>query len=191
MLQLATVLAGSIVTLSGGTDHFQVGGAARFARVSAGVSPPVAPPTYILGNPLRNLRPLPKAHHVCEGIPGVYMSLNDPSNPAGTNTSRPPKPRSLGGSRAKPQPGAPADGVVQLGCYKPKGSCPGGSGCPTLPQDPLAPRRGPFGPSPDRESSIGNEPALVPGPSAQLQDLHPLTGSPPQVWWRRRPWRWS
>jgi hypothetical protein len=34
-------------------------------------------------------------------------------------------------------------------------------------EDPLlAPRRGPLGPSPDRESGIGNAPALVPGPLA-------------------------
>jgi hypothetical protein len=36
-------------------------------------------------------------------------------------------------------------------------------GVPGVPQDPLAPRRGPIGPSPDRE----NAPALVPGPLAR------------------------
>ena len=36
-----------------------------------------------------------------------------------------------------------------------------GPGGPTW--DPLAPRRGPLGPSPDRESPIDNAPALVPG----------------------------
>ena len=30
-----------------------------------------------------------------------------------------------------------------------------------VPQDPFAPRRGPLGPSPDRDSAIGNDPALV------------------------------
>jgi hypothetical protein len=45
------------------------------------------------------------------------------------------------------------------------------SGVPGVPQDPLAPRRGPlgrFGSSPDRERAIGNAPALVPEPSARL-----------------------
>jgi hypothetical protein len=37
-----------------------------------------------------------------------------------------------------------------------------------VPQDPLAPRRGPLGSSPDRKSAIGNAPALVPGPLARL-----------------------
>jgi hypothetical protein len=54
-------------------------------------------------------------------------------------------------------------------------------GVPGVPQDPLAPRRGPLGPSPDRESSIGNAPVLVPGPLARLQDLQPLTALSPQV----------
>ena len=43
------------------------------------------------------------------------------------------------------------------------------TGVPGVPQqDPLAPRRGPLGSSPDRESAIGNAPALVPGPLARL-----------------------
>ena len=37
-------------------------------------------------------------------------------------------------------------------------------------QDPLAPRRGPLGSSPDRESALGNAPALVPGPLARARD---------------------
>jgi hypothetical protein len=37
-------------------------------------------------------------------------------------------------------------------------------GVPGVPQDPLAPRRGPLRPSPDRDSAIGSAPALVPGP---------------------------
>jgi hypothetical protein len=41
-------------------------------------------------------------------------------------------------------------------------------GVPGVPHDPFAPRRGPLGSSPDRESSIGNAPALVPGPLARL-----------------------
>ena len=42
---------------------------------------------------------------------------------------------------------------------------------PGVPQDPLAPHRGPLGPSPDRESAVGNAanaPALAPGPLAAL-----------------------
>ena len=39
-------------------------------------------------------------------------------------------------------------------------------GVPGVPQDPLAPHRGPLGPSPDRDSAIGNASALVPGPLA-------------------------
>jgi hypothetical protein len=54
-------------------------------------------------------------------------------------------------------------------------------GVPGVPQDPSAPRRGPLGSSPDRESAIGNAPALVPGPVARLQDLQPLTEFSPQV----------
>jgi hypothetical protein len=54
-------------------------------------------------------------------------------------------------------------------------------GVPRVPQDPLAPRRGPLGPSPDRESAIGNAPALVPGPLARLRDLQLLTELAPQV----------
>jgi hypothetical protein len=42
---------------------------------------------------------------------------------------------------------------------------PAGEG---VPQDPLAPRRGPLGSSPDGGSAIGNAPALVPGPLAPL-----------------------
>ena len=41
-------------------------------------------------------------------------------------------------------------------------------GVPRVPQDPSAPRRGPLGYSPDRESAIGNAPALVPGSLARL-----------------------
>jgi hypothetical protein len=44
-------------------------------------------------------------------------------------------------------------------------------GVPGVPQDPVAPRGGPLGSSPDRERAIGwigNAPALVPGPSARL-----------------------
>jgi hypothetical protein len=37
-----------------------------------------------------------------------------------------------------------------------------------VPQDPLAPVENPLGSYPDRESAIGNAPALVPGPSARL-----------------------
>ena len=37
-----------------------------------------------------------------------------------------------------------------------------------VPQDPLAPRRGLLGPSPDRESAAGNAPVLVPGPLTRL-----------------------
>jgi hypothetical protein len=43
----------------------------------------------------------------------------------------------------------------------------------------LAPRRGPLGPSPDRERAIGNAPAPAPGPLARLQDLRRLTGVSP------------
>jgi hypothetical protein len=43
-----------------------------------------------------------------------------------------------------------------------------GPGGPTGAQDPLAPRRGPLGPSPDRGSVVRNAPALVPGPLARL-----------------------
>ena len=39
---------------------------------------------------------------------------------------------------------------------------------PGVPQDPLAPPRGPFGSSPDRESATGNAPAPAPGPLAGL-----------------------
>ena len=65
-----------------------------------------------------------------------------------------------------------------------------------FPQDPFAPRRGPFVPSPDRENSMGNAPALVPGPLARLQDLqlltelsayHPQAGAPSRS--SRRPRR--
>jgi arylsulfatase B/arylsulfatase I/J len=41
-------------------------------------------------------------------------------------------------------------------------------GVPGVPQDPLAPSCGPLGSSPDRKSSLGNAPALVPGPLARL-----------------------
>jgi hypothetical protein len=37
-------------------------------------------------------------------------------------------------------------------------------GVPGVPPDPFAPRRGPLGSSPDRESATGNAPARVPGP---------------------------
>ena len=37
-----------------------------------------------------------------------------------------------------------------------------------IPQDPLAPRRGTLGSSPDRERAVENAPALVPGPLARL-----------------------
>jgi hypothetical protein len=40
-------------------------------------------------------------------------------------------------------------------------------GVPGSPEDPCAPRRGPIGPSPDRESAIRNAPALVPVPLAR------------------------
>jgi hypothetical protein len=49
------------------------------------------------------------------------------------------------------------------------------------PPDPVAPRRGPLGSSPDRDSAIGNVPALVPGPLARLQDLQLLTELSPQA----------
>ena len=39
-------------------------------------------------------------------------------------------------------------------------------GVPGVPPDPLAPHRGPLGPSLDRGSAIGNAPALVSGPLA-------------------------
>ena len=35
-------------------------------------------------------------------------------------------------------------------------------GVPGVPQDPLAPRRRPLGSSPDRNSAVGNVPALLP-----------------------------
>ena len=41
-------------------------------------------------------------------------------------------------------------------------------GVPGVPRDPFAPRRGPLGSSPDRESAIGNAHGLVPGPLALL-----------------------
>ena len=48
-----------------------------------------------------------------------------------------------------------------------------------VPQDPLAPRRGPLESSPDRERAIENAPALVPGPLARLWDPPLLTGLSP------------
>ena len=54
-------------------------------------------------------------------------------------------------------------------------------GVPGVLQDPLAPRRGPLGPSPYRESASVNALALVPGPLAGLQDLQLLTELSPQV----------
>jgi hypothetical protein len=54
-------------------------------------------------------------------------------------------------------------------------------GVPGVPQDSLAPRRGPLGPSPDKEIAIGNAPALVPGPLAGLLDLQLLTVLSPQA----------
>jgi hypothetical protein len=54
-------------------------------------------------------------------------------------------------------------------------------GVPGVPQNPFAPRRGPLGFSPDRESAIGNVPVIVPGLLARLQDLPPLTELSPQV----------
>jgi hypothetical protein len=44
-----------------------------------------------------------------------------------------------------------------------------------VPQDPLAPRRGPLESSPDKQSTIGNAPALVPGSLARLQ--YPLAAA--------------
>jgi hypothetical protein len=41
-------------------------------------------------------------------------------------------------------------------------------GVPGVPQDPFAPHRRPLISYPDRESPIGNAPALVPGPVARL-----------------------
>ena len=54
-------------------------------------------------------------------------------------------------------------------------------GVPGFPQGPLTPRRGPLGPSLDRESAIGNAPALAPGPLARLQGLRLLTELSPQA----------
>jgi hypothetical protein len=54
-------------------------------------------------------------------------------------------------------------------------------GAPGVPQDPFTPPRGPLEPSPDRESGIGNAPALAPGPLARLQDLQLLTALSPQA----------
>jgi hypothetical protein len=54
-------------------------------------------------------------------------------------------------------------------------------GVPGVPQDPLAPRRGPLGSSPDRGGAVGNAPALVPGPLTRLQELQLLTELSPQV----------
>ena len=52
-----------------------------------------------------------------------------------------------------------------------RGGAGGRQGCSLegsrgVPPDPFAPRRGPLGPSADRESAIGNAPALVHGPLA-------------------------
>jgi hypothetical protein len=90
--------------------------------------------------------------------------------------------RTLGGGRPAAE-GCRAGGAAAAADQGPDGTDPeeGGSPCaepglltqgvPVVPQDPLAPRRGPLGSSPDRESAIGNAPALVPGPLARLQDL--------------------
>eukprot|EP01046_Picozoa_sp_COSAG06_P035704 COSAG06_NODE_3863_length_4821_cov_12.885006_1_plen_505_part_00 len=76
-------------------------------------APPVPPGNFISSNPLRNLPPLPKVHHVCEGIDGSYIMLDDPLNPEGTNSSAPPVPRREGGTNLRPIPkGAPQDGIV-------------------------------------------------------------------------------
>jgi hypothetical protein len=53
-----------------------------------------------------------------------------------------------------------SDGAAFEAGLQTRGAGPGGP----IPQDPLAPRRGPLGSSPDRQSAIGNAPALVPGP---------------------------
>ena len=111
--------------LAAAPDHqpeFHVGGQARDAAAAAmgtgsGAAGPGTPrgPTFITGNPLRNLPPLPKAHHICQGIDGTYVTHDSPANPQGTNTSNPPTPRKLSnasGALPPPQPGAPADGLV-------------------------------------------------------------------------------
>jgi hypothetical protein len=54
-------------------------------------------------------------------------------------------------------------------------------GVPGVPQDPFAPRRGPLGSSPDRESAIGNTSALVAVPLAARGDLPLLTELSPQA----------
>ena len=100
--------------------EFHVGGEARDAAAaamgagSASAGAPARGPTFITDNPLRNLKPLPKAHHSCQGIDGTYLSHNNPAN-QGTNTSNPPAPRKLSnatGVLPPPQPGAPEGGVV-------------------------------------------------------------------------------
>jgi hypothetical protein len=105
-------------------DHrpeFYVGGQARDAAAAAmgagspSADTPVRGPTFIADNPLRNLPPLPKAHHSCQGIDGAYLAHNSAVNPKGTNTSNPPAPRKLSnatGALPPPHPGAPLDGVV-------------------------------------------------------------------------------
>ena len=73
-------------------------------------------------------------------------------------------------------PGSPAS--------RQRGLVPGGaanSRGPRVMWDPLAPPRGPIGPSPERESGFRNAPALAPGSLARLQDLQLLTEFSPQV----------
>jgi hypothetical protein len=79
--------------------------------------------------------------------------------------------------RAIPSPGRPTRSPGQLARHGGPGlrraQLAQVPGLPTqrvlgAPQDSLAPHRGPLGPSPDRESAIGNAPALVPGPVAGL-----------------------
>ena len=62
-----------------------------------------------------------------------------------------------------------------------QGRVKGRAADPGVPQDPLAPRRGPLGSSPDRGGAVGNAPALVPGPLTRLQELQLLTELSPQV----------
>ena len=50
-----------------------------------------------------------------------------------------------------------------------------------VPPDPFAPRQGPLGSSPDRDSAIGNARTLEPAPLARLRDLQLRTGLSPQV----------
>ena len=59
-----------------------------------------------------------------------------------------------------------------------------------VPQDPLAPHRGPLGSSPDRDSAIGNATTLEPGPLARLYDLQLLTELSPQASPPRWAWSW-